>query len=221
MTLGRFRQDYDGEFVILETKIINGTKTQRREWVPNPIINQHISGRAAVIGSNVDRDLFDYSRLQRHKGGLKGKKRLQTYGCNDTWQTIKCDFYITTDHGILNQLHQTNYHESTAVYSTVRGCLTYPGDFYFIPYSPVINDLAVAVYIAAFDGHSEVFLIGYNNETPATSNTWQRDVEQVITAYPNTQFILVGVQSNMPDAWRNHRNVRCMDHRSWVSYCDV
>lgn len=221
MTLGRLRQDYDGEFVILETKIINGTKTQKREWVPNPITNQHISGRAAVIGSDVDRELCDYTRLQRHKGGLKGKKRLQTYGCNGTWRNMQFDFYVTTNGDELAEQHNTKYHQSTAIYSTIRGCLTHPGDFYLIPYNPVLNDLAHAVYIAAFDGHKEIFLVGYNNETPANTSNWQADVEAVIQAYPSTQFVLVGTHSNMPDSWRKNRNVKCMDYRTWVSYCDV
>ena len=52
----RYRQDYDGEFVLLQTSIRNGVKEQRREWMINPIQNQHVSGRAAVIGSNLDRE---------------------------------------------------------------------------------------------------------------------------------------------------------------------
>ena len=36
----RYRQDYDGEFVIVETRWSAGKKEQKREWVPNPIENQ-------------------------------------------------------------------------------------------------------------------------------------------------------------------------------------
>ena len=49
----RYRADYEGEFVITESRWSGGKKTQNREWVANPIDNQHISGRAACIGSNV------------------------------------------------------------------------------------------------------------------------------------------------------------------------
>ena len=66
----QYRCDYEGEFVITESKWAAGKKTQNREWVANPITNQHISGRAACIGSDIDKVAFDHTRLQRHRGGL-------------------------------------------------------------------------------------------------------------------------------------------------------
>ena len=51
----RYRTDYDGEFVIVSNTIKNGKKHQEREWIENPIENQHISGRAAVIGNGDSR----------------------------------------------------------------------------------------------------------------------------------------------------------------------
>ncbi len=53
--LERYRKEYDGEFVIVENKISGGKKYQEREWIDNPIENQHISGRAAVIGGGNSR----------------------------------------------------------------------------------------------------------------------------------------------------------------------
>ena len=76
----RFRQDYAGEFVVIESRWISGKKEEKREWIPNPIENQHISGRAACIGSTFDQGTFNYTMLQRHRGGLLGSKKLQTYG---------------------------------------------------------------------------------------------------------------------------------------------
>ena len=57
MIESRYRRDYDGEFVITETRVADGTTQQTREWVPNAIENHHISGRAAVIGSRTDHDI--------------------------------------------------------------------------------------------------------------------------------------------------------------------
>jgi hypothetical protein len=76
----RYRTDYLGEFVILETRWSGGKKSETREWINNPITNHHLSGRAACIGSTLDQIHFDYTRLQRHRGGLLGSKKLQTYG---------------------------------------------------------------------------------------------------------------------------------------------
>jgi len=217
----RYRTDYDGEFVILESRWKNGKKEQIREWVPNPIENHHISGRAAVIGSNIDSELFDYTLLQKHRGGLLGKKRLQTYSSGNIWHDMKFDFVVTTDKSELESLKEQRYHEENIVYTNARNCINYPESFYLTPYSPHLNQLALAVYLAAFDGHAEIFLIGYNNETPANSSEWTGDVNAVFSAYRLVEFILVGVESNMPTMWRNNRNVQCMKYKEFISYCDV
>ena len=62
----RYREDYPGEFVILESKWSQGKKTEKREWIENPIQNQHLSGRAACISSNVDFDIFNFRILESH-----------------------------------------------------------------------------------------------------------------------------------------------------------
>jgi hypothetical protein len=79
----------------------------------------------------------------------------------------------------------------------------------------------LAIYLAAFDGHNEIFLLGYNNETPADTLSWIADINAVFSTYRLTNFILVGTESNMPTSWRNNRNVSCMEYRDFVSYCDV
>lgn len=217
----RYRQDYTGEFVILNTDIRRGIKQQRREWIDNPIINQHISDRAAVIGSAVDRDRFDYARLQRHRGGLQGKKRLQTYASSGIWQHLRLDFYVSTDRVDITRLHESEYKNRTTIYSNTRLCMMYPGSFYPVPYQPAINDIAAAVYLAAFDGHKEIFLLGYTNDTAGNTKNWKKDVADVIGTYSTHEFYLVGTESNMPDQFRQLPNVTCQDYRKFVTYCDI
>ena len=67
--LERYRKDYLGEFVILNTSWKDGKKVQTREWMDNPIKNQHISSRAAIIGPGSSRERFDVRVLEKHKGG--------------------------------------------------------------------------------------------------------------------------------------------------------
>jgi len=67
----RRRQDYPGEFIITRTTFRDGRKIQEREWIDNPIVNQHISGRAAVIATADDRERFDHARLQYHRAGVR------------------------------------------------------------------------------------------------------------------------------------------------------
>ena len=217
----RFRSDYSGEFVILESRWSAGRKQQTREWIPNPIKNHHISGRAVCIGSRVDTWQFDYTRLQRHRGGLLGSKKLQTYGTGTIAQSMRLDFAVVPNTEELQPLINADYQESNIVYTTVRNCIQHPEQFYLIPYSPRLIDLALLLYLAAFDGHQEVFLIGYTKEMPTTTSAWQSDIASVFSAYPGVKFHLVGLKTNMPESWLEHANVEHFDYRQFISYCDV
>ena len=221
MIQARYRRDYSGEFVIVETRLADGQTHQTREWIPNVIENHHTSGRAAVIGSRTLHPKFKYQRLQRHRGGLLGKKRLQTYGTGDLWQDMKFDFFATADRDQVSAMTVAGYDQHATVYTTARICIENPGRFYLIPYTPQIDALAVPVYLSAFDGHAEVFMLGYCLETVAGTKTWISDINEVMSAYAGTIFFLVGVESNMPASWRSHANVRCMTVREFVSYCDI
>lgn len=217
----KYRTDYLGEFVILETKWANGKKSETREWIDNPIHNHHLSGRAACIGSALDRTHFDYTRLQHHRGGLLGSKKLQTYGTGDIAQQMRLDFTVETDPVKLGQILETGYQTSNIVYTSPRYCIAHPGEFYLIPLRPRIVDLATLLYIAAFDGHKEIFMLGYTDETDGGHNEWIQQITTVFAAYTGTKFYLVGESTRMPDAWVNCSNTQLMVYRDFIGYCDV
>jgi hypothetical protein len=217
----RYRTDYPGEFVILETKWSGGKKSESREWIPNPIENQHISGRAACIGTSLDRFRFDYTRLSRHRGGLLSSKKLQTYGTGDIALEMRLDFAVETDTTKLNTILESGYQQDNVVYTTPRNCINNPGEFYLIPQRPQIVDLAIIIYLAAFDGHKEIFMLGYTDETDGGNNTWMAQIAGIFAAYTGTKFYLIGESTRMPDAWVNCPNVQTMDYPEFISYCDV
>lgn len=221
MILPRYRRDYDGEFLITEMTWADGAKEQHREWIPNNIENHHISGRAAVILSDIDREQFDYARLQRHRGGLLGKQRLQTYGSGPVWERMTLDFWVSKDAKEVARATEQHYDSRSTVYTTPKVVLTYPGRLYLIPQAPLMSAAATAVYIAAFDGHREIFLLGGNMDTPWSNSSAVEEISTVMGAYDTTQFVLVGAEGRMPGAWRQHRNVVCQKYREWSSYCDV
>jgi hypothetical protein len=207
--------------VIVETRWSGGKKTQTREFVANPIENHHISGRAACIGSAFDAWQFDHTRLARHRGGLLGSKKLQTYGTGDIASSMRLDFAVETRAEQLTILKDSGYTEKNIVYTTARRCLAQPGEFYLIPWAPGLLDIATLPYLAAFDGHQEIFLLGYNNETLVESGTWHQQIRRVIDAYPGVRFYFVGESTNMYDAWLEPANAQCMSYRDFVGYCDV
>jgi hypothetical protein len=60
-----YRKDYDGEYVVLNTIIKDGNRQTEKEWIDNPIKNQHISGRAAIMASGESRLAYDVTRLEK------------------------------------------------------------------------------------------------------------------------------------------------------------
>lgn len=221
MITARYRSDYDGELVITSTKLVDGIKQETREWVPNVVTNTHISGRAAVIGSRSDERRFGHQRLERHRGGLLGRKRLQTYAWGDLWQDMRLDFYTSNDRDQLSSIIEQNYNQHTTVFTSVKYVLKWPGNFYPVPYAPYLSDAAAAIYLASFDQHQEIFLLGYNTEVRWPDKKVVSDVQEVMAAYSGTQYISVATQSSQPDAWLDLPNFRTMATRDFISYCDI
>jgi hypothetical protein len=217
----RYRTDYAGEFVIVETKWSGGKKSEQREWIPNTIENHHLSGRAACIGSTLDLERFDYTRLVRHRGGLLGSKKLQTYGTGEIAQQMRLDFTVETNSTNISKILETEYQIDNIVYTSPRHCITHPGEFYLIPMRPMIVDLATVIYLAAFDGHKEIFMLGYTDQTDGGNNKWLEQIANIFSAYTGTKFYLIGESSRMPDVWVNCPNTQTMTYLEFISYCDV
>jgi hypothetical protein len=217
----RYRSDYAGEFVILETQWLNGKRTEKREWISNPIDNQHISGRAACIGSHTDKTKFDYTILQRHRGGLLSSKKLQTYGIGSVAHIMTLDFAVETDAAQLPLLIENKYSENHVIYTTGRNCINYPGQFYLIPNNPKLLDISTIAYLAAFDGHQEIFLLGYNCDTPAGNPNWHTQLCSLIESYAGVKFYFVGEKTNMFPEWMELPNTTFLTYRDFIGYCDV
>lgn len=221
MITERYRKDYTGEFVVTDTVWSGGKKRMRREWLPNPIENHHISGRAACIASSIDIAEFDFTVLQNHKGGLLGSKKLQLYGTGKIAKLMRLDFAVEKDESILTELVNQHYYQSNTIYTTPKMCLKHPGVFYPIPYNPSLINEVILAYLAAFDGHQEIFLMGYNDESGMGSNEWAHQLNQVMVAYPATKFFHVGYSSQAADLWKNNSNFQQLSHREFIIHCDV
>jgi len=221
MISAKYRKDYTGEFVITNTAWSGGKKRSQREWIPNPIENHHISGRAACIASAADQVHFDFRILERHKGGLLGRLKLQTYGTTAVAKHMRLDFAVEKDEQALQEILNAHYYKQNVIYTTPRLCLKHPGAFYLIPFNPPFVSEVVLPYLAAFDGHKEVFLLGYTEEARIPHKDWQQQMEQVFAAFSGTQFVHVAHAPQTPAAWKNYSNFRQFTHREFITYCDV
>jgi len=216
-----YRKDYSGEFVVVGATWSGGKKNIQREWVDNPIKNHHISGRAVCIGTRADKDQFDYCRLQKHRGGLLGSKKLQTYGAGEIALEMRLDFTVEKNPAILDQLIETEYHKHNTIYTSPKYCFEHPGDFYNIPHNPVMLDVCLLPYLAAFDGHREIFLLGYHNDAGIGQSSWESQMHQIMNVYSGTKFYYVGHESQMPKVWKDSANVALMTYRQFIVYADV
>lgn len=235
-----YRKDYDGEYVVLNTKIQNGKRVTDKEWIDNPIENQHISGRAAIIASGESRLAYDVTRLQNHRGGLLGRKKLQTYGTGKLHEEMQLDFFITFDETKLQECIDSKYTERSTVYTSAKNCLLNPGEFFLIPQSMRGRTATVAAWLACFDGHKEIFLLGfdgqhckdYNNnvyvskDDPNKNRTIEdhkvrNQLSELMKAYPGVTFYHVSNDAPVYEEWRASPNLQLMSYQEWVSYCDV
>lgn len=221
MITERYRKDYTGEFIITNTAWAGGKKRTRREWMPNPVENHHISGRAACIGSAVDQQEFDFTILEHHKGGLLGTKKLQTYGIGDIAKLMRLDFAVEKDEAKLQELIDSGYYKENIIYTTPKYCLKFPGIFYVVPYNPLIVKELLPAYIAAFDGHKEVFLLGYHEGANIGQNEWVSQLSKLIEVYPSTHFYQVSHKPQTPDEWKKFSNFTQLTHREFITYADV
>lgn len=235
-----YRKDYDGEYVVLNTKISGGKRITEREWIDNPIKNQHISGRATIIASGESRRAFNVTKLPHHRGGLLGRLKLQTYGTGELHNEMLLDFFVTFDDRKLQECIDSKYTERSTVYTSAKNCLKYPGEFYLIPQSMRGNTATIAAWLACFDGHKEIFLLGFDGQaSPGYNNNIyipynhpdkrkvisvdQQTIEmtKLMLTYPGVDFYYVNNNSKIPEAWEDLPNLTTMTYRNWITHCDI
>ena len=235
-----YRKDYDGEYVVLNTKYDNGKKVIEKEWVDNPLTNQHISGRAAIIASGESRLVYNIKNLERHRGGLLGSKKLQTYGTGQLYKEMQLDFFITMDPKKCQECIEDKYTERCTIMTTARNCIENPGEFFLIPQSMKGLTAVLATWLACFDGHKEIFWLGldgqkettYNNNiyipqddprktSVSISHKLNNSIAELMQCYLGVDFYHVSDIKKVPEVWLEQPNFKQMTYREWVSYCDV
>ena len=165
-----------------------------------------------AIGNGESRSNFNLQLIGDHRGGLLAADKLQTYGCNALYREFTPDFLIAVGDDIIKEIANSGYADSNIVYTNAGYLLDYPGKFYLIPQNVSFDAGSLAAYMACFDGHTKVFLIGYdqyddyvgpinniykdtNGYLPANETQNARffslTLHNVITTYSNVEFIRV------------------------------
>jgi hypothetical protein len=238
-----YRRDYEGEEVTTNLVHQGQDWVKTTEFVPNQIANMQVSNRALILGNGETRLGIDMQLIANHRAGLRGSNRLQTYGCNALYRDYVPDFLIATGDRIVNEIVSSGYANDNIVYANGWAIATYPNKFYLIPQDPAYNAGAIATYLACFDGHKKIFLLGFDgNDTPnynynvyadtpayparrqtVTENFWTKAMSQVFKTYPDVDFVRVAPtpRFRMPEEWKYFTNLRQIDFRQFVMEADL
>lgn len=242
-----YRSNYAGENIITELNIAGGEWTPSTDYVENRVTNIHSTNQAVAIGNGESRLAFDLKFVANHKGGLFAENRLQTYGCNALYRDFAPDFLIATGDEIVNEIASSGYTANKIVYTNASDVLAHPGKFYLLPQNPYYDSGSLAVYMACFDGHKKVFLLGFdqydendkqqsivNNVYKNTrgyptdpeiqdSNFLTRSLREVMKVYNDVEFVRVMPLNTywVPEALRPLPNFRQIDYREFVIEADI
>lgn len=238
----QYRKDYQGEFVTFVENKIHGTLTHHREWIPNTIIEEH-TGYAAVFGNGLSRANLNFNLFKMHRGGLHAAMKFATYGCNAMYRDCAPHILVVKHPLIAAEIAKGTYADDNIVITNIKSVLAHEDKFHLIPFDPGFSAGATALYLAAFDGHKKVYMLGFDGQdTPGVNNNiyagtngypartaevdserWIREAMTVFTTYSNTEFIRVSQYENadMPEAWKYAPNVRKLDWRRFVSEVDL
>jgi hypothetical protein len=244
------RSTYGGDNIVTELRYTGGAWHPTFEHVPNAVFNNQISNKAVVLGNGPSRlelypqgDLFQL--LANHKGGLLAAGRVQTYGCNAIVRDFIPDFVVANDE-VASELVNSGYCDQTIVYGTGDMVLKYPGKFYLPPQQPPYNMGAIAAYLACFDGHQSVYLMGFDcydshagehftyniyagttgypgAEAPNTEAFFIKAMEQVMSTYPQVDFVRVMPTDTyvVPDSWQYFLNFRQIGFTDFAREVDL
>lgn len=238
-----YRRYYRGEDIIVERNYQGGVWHDTTELVPNAVMNNQISNQAVVLGNGPSRLEFEMSLIKNHKGGLLGARTLQTYGCNALYRDYAPNFLIARGNSIINEIAASNYVKDHIVYTSSIHLLEHPNKFYLIPHDPYTDAGTTALYIAAFDGHKKVFMLGFDNQdtagynynvyagTPGYQGThdtvddlkWIRDKKAVFDTYNETEFIRVTKKGTepVPELWKYAPNFRTINYNQFALEADL
>ena len=227
-----FRNAYLGEDIYSNATYNEGQWNYEKEYVARTLDNQGFSKKAVIIGNGTSR--LEFNLLEFQKSYIK--RRIQTYGCNDLYKDYTPDFLVVSRPEVVKKVNQSGYCRDHVVYSNSNAILQYPGAFHLIPQDPSWNSGSIAAYLACFDGHPVVFLLGFDgNDAPDTNNNvYERNGIQndsfmsltmvhVFKSYPMVDFVLVNSTGRgyMPAAWYGVTNLRRISFRDLVLECDL
>lgn len=233
-----FRENYVGEEITSAMTYVGGHWEYQREFIPSQIDIRKYTTQAVVIGNGDSRKKFPTKLLGEHRGGPMGRDTVQTYGCNALYREFSPTFLVSTGRGITEEIAQTRYTEEHIVYTSSQHLIEHPGKFYLVPQDPSWNAGTIATYLACFDGHDRIFLLGFDNSVGENVNNnmyagtnayppvdqnysdiyWIKSMEYVMSMYNEVEFVRVMPNKywKVPNEWAALPNFTQVDFQKFV-----
>ena len=237
------RSDYTGEDIVQDRTLIDGKWETTTEHVPNNVINNQISNRAVVFGNGTGRLDFPVQHILTKKSGLLGADSLQSYACNAFYRDYTPDFLVVSSRTIADEVTKSRYTTDNIVYTRVDISLEFPKNFYLVPHDPYADAGTTAAYIAAFDGHKKIYLLGFNGQDTLGLNDniyagtrgydakdadvsdlkWISNMAVLCKIYDDVDFVRVteSGRRSTPNAWKSLTNLRQISFRDFVLEADL
>ncbi len=194
---------YKGEEIIANLIIKGGKKYEERVWMPRTVFNDPANKDAFIIGNGKSRAGFDLYSLPQ-----------DTYGCNALYRDYTPDFLIVVDRKMYSEVKDAEYGEKNIVYTNHFNITRFGGKCHLIPNNPYKGAGPCATHIAIHDGHTDLYLLGFdcaedgvdNNVYVNTENyadeksvvsvtVWARQVYEIMKVNQHVQFTFVeGIQ---------------------------
>jgi hypothetical protein len=227
-----YRTDYIGE-------TINSNRNGQSVDIfvpPRPDVFTKVGGSdaAIVVGNGLTRDSKEVQQLLRVNANKIAESYKLTYACNRAiTDDQNFDYYVLKHRAFLSEMP---VEKRSQVYLPFDIFLDYPEDCNLIPYKSYYDSGITAAYIAAFDGHKKVFLLGFDGNTGAGWKTvydnkapygngsdeisyekWTNDFAEVMKTYNQTNFYRLQLDGqSAPDVWSQLANFRDVDFRTAI-----
>lgn len=220
-----YRTSYAGESVVSELVLKNNAWEPKTEYIANPVFTSYTTKQAIAIGNGPSRNDFDLRLIKNHKGGIRAADKLQSYACNLVVQEgFEPDFLVVTDPEKVKTVAESDYPADHIVYTNAQYLLEYPGKFYLVPQNPAYDAGAMAAYLACFDGHKKLYLLGYDSYSDEPEDVFYiQTLCAVMDTYKQTDFIRIAPSKKTVCSVELQKrvNFRQIDFRDFVLEADI
>jgi len=239
----KYRKDYTGEDIVVNRTYSDRSWIDTTESIPNAVTNNQLSNKAIVIGNGLSREKFDLRWLGGYSG-LLGADTLQSYGCNGLYRDFTPDFLVALgNNGIVAEIAESGFTTDNIVYTNAPNLLANPTKFYLIPNDPYTDAGTTALYLAAFDGHKKIYMIGFEGQdTPGFNSNmyagtngydsknslvydtkWVEDKKILFNTYNDVDFVRVTERGRetVPESWKYCTNFRQISFLEFVTEADI